>query len=117
MSTATISNRIYFALGSLGDGYEARQTQRLVTMTTERYHDLRTECSSGGVTLDSCCFQSCFRDIAKSQEAILYGEWLPSDIPIDKAAMLEEWEGMGSLQRTIFQLDMIKRGQISALQA
>ena len=87
--------------------HEGDQARRHVTMTSERYYDLRTECSTGGVTLDSCCYQSCFRDIAEDQGAILDGQWLPSDIPIDKADIIDEWEKMGGLQRIVFRLHMI----------
>ena len=97
--------------------HEGDKARRHVPMTSERYYDLRTECSSGGVTLDSCCYRSCFRDIAEGHREIFDGQWLPSDIPIDKAAIIDEWEKMGGLQRIVFRLHMIERGEFSTLHA
>ena len=97
--------------------YDGDAARLHVPMTSQRYHKIRTVCSSYGVNLDSCCYRGCFQNIAKSTGVTTYRSHLPLDIAIDEAAVWESWHKMGRLQRTMIELAPHERADLSDLQA
>ena len=71
-----------------------------------RYHYIRERVAEGSITVKYISTDNMIAD-----GLTFDGQWLPSDIPIDKAAIIEEWEKMGGLQRIVLQLQMFERGR------